>query len=165
MKKLLTVLVISTTSVMAQAENQPLKAATADQLLNQLAPEDQPNTRSLRNLAPVQRSVDLVINFDLNSAKIKEPSKPLLDNLVAAMQTNRLLNIRFKIEGHTDAQGTPEHNLKLSQSRADSVISYLATKGIVKERLVSEGKGFSELLLPDSPRAVENRRVKISILP
>ena len=165
MNKLLAVLVLCATSAMSQTDGQPMKAATVDQLLNKLAPEEQPKTRSLRNLAPVQRSVDLVINFDLDSAKIKEPSKPLLDNLAAAMQSDRLMNIKFKVEGHTDAQGTPDHNLKLSQSRADSVIAYMTTKGIEKERLVGEGKGFSELLLPESPKAAENRRVKISTLP
>jgi outer membrane protein OmpA-like peptidoglycan-associated protein len=134
MNKLLVALLLCATSAMSQTDGQPLKAATVDQLLNKLA--------------PVQRSVDLVINFDLDSAKIKEPSKPLLDNLAAAMQSDRLMNIKFKVEGHTDAQGTSDHNLKLSLSRADSVIAYMATKGIEKERLVGEGKGFSELLVP-----------------
>lgn len=166
MNKLLVALMLCATSAIAQTDNQPLKAATVDQLLNKLAPEGQPITRSLsRNLVPVKRSVDLVINFDLDSAKIKEPSKPLLDNLVAAMQSDRLMKIKFKVEGHTDAQGTKDHNLRLSQSRAESVIAYMATKGIEKERLVGEGRGFSELLLPNAPKAAENRRVKISTLP
>ena len=161
MKRLLTLLMIS--SALAQT---PIQNATVNDLVEKLAPaEEQSKTRSLRNLQPKPKSIDLVIQFDLDSAKLKEPSKPLLDNLAAAMKSDRLMNIKFKIEGHTDAQGSQEHNLKLSQSRAESVIAYMSDQGIDKERLVGEGKGFSELLLPDKPKAAENRRVRITTQP
>jgi OOP family OmpA-OmpF porin len=166
MKKLLALLLISTASYSQVAL--PIKSATVNDLVEKLAPtEDQPKTRSFapRNIVPQAKSIDLVIQFDLDSAKLKESGRPLLDNLVAAMQNDRLMNIKFKIEGHTDAQGSENYNLKLSQSRADSVINYLASKGIEKERLAGEGKGFSELLLPEKPKAAENRRVRISTQP
>ena len=161
MKRLLTLLMIS--SALAQA---PIQNATVNDLVEKLAPaEEQSKTRSLRNLQPKPKSIDLVIQFDLDSAKLKEPSKPLLDNLAAAMKSDRLMSIKFKVEGHTDAQGSQDHNLKLSQSRAESVIAYMSNQGIDKERLVGEGKGFSELLLPDKPKAAENRRVRITTQP
>jgi outer membrane protein OmpA-like peptidoglycan-associated protein len=144
----------------------PIQNATVNDLVERLAPaEEQSKTRSLRNIQPKPKSIDLVIQFDLDSAKLKEPSKPLLDNLAAAMKSDRLMSIKFKIEGHTDAQGSQEHNLKLSQSRAESVIAYMSDQGIDKERLLGEGKGFSELLLPDKPKAAENRRVRITTQP
>jgi len=40
----------------------------------------------------------------------------------------------------------------------------MAEKGISKDRLTAEGKGFSDLLYPDKPQAMENRRVRISTL-
>ena len=161
MKRLLPLLLIST--AMGQT---PIQNATVNDLVERLAPaEEQSKTRSLRNLQPKPKSIDLVIQFDLDSAKLKEPSKPLLDNLAAAMKSDRLMSIKFKIEGHTDAQGSQEHNLKLSQSRAESVIAYMSDQGIDKERLLGEGKGFSELLLPDKPKAAENRRVRITTQP
>ena len=161
MKRLLPLLLIST--AMGQT---PIQNATVNDLVERLAPaEEQSKTRSMRNLQPKPKSIDLVIQFDLDSAKLKEPSKPLLDNLAAAMKSDRLMSIKFKIEGHTDAQGSQEHNLKLSQSRAESVIAYMSDQGIDKERLLGEGKGFSELLLPDKPKAAENRRVRITTQP
>ena len=161
MKRLLPLLLIST--AMGQT---PIQNATVNDLVERLAPaEEQSKTRSLRNIQPKPKSIDLVIQFDLDSAKLKEPSKPLLDNLAAAMKSDRLMSIKFKIEGHTDAQGSQEHNLKLSQSRAESVIAYMSDQGIDKERLLGEGKGFSELLLPDKPKAAENRRVRITTQP
>ena len=166
MKTLLALLLIST-AVFSQAPA-PIKKATATDLVEKLAPtEDQPKTRSLgsRNIVPQPKRVDIVIQFDLDSAKLKEPSKPLLDNLVEAMKNDRLAAIKFKVEGHTDAQGSEQHNFKLSQSRAESVMAYLTSQGIDKDRLSGEGKGFSELLVPEKPKAAENRRVRITTLP
>ncbi len=167
MKKLMAMLLIS--SAANSQVPAPIKNATANDLVEKLAPatDDQPKTRSLgsRNIIPQPKSIDLVIQFDLDSAKLKEPSKPLLNNLVEAMKNDRLAAIKFKIEGHTDAQGTEQHNLKLSQGRAESVIAYITSLGVDKERLTGEGKGFSELLVPEKPKAAENRRVRITTQP
>jgi len=141
-----------------------MKNASVDQLVEQLAGPEQPKTRSLRNLKPEPRSIDLVIQFDFDSAKLQESSKPLLDNLVAAMKNDRLMSVRFKVEGHTDAKGSEAYNQNLSMRRAESVVNYMADKGIEKERMEGIGKGFSDLLYPDKPQAMENRRVRITTL-
>lgn len=72
-------------------------------------------------------------------------------------ELNRLVNLlkevpRLKIElsGHTDNVGGKEHNMKLSQSRADAVRKYLIGKGISAARLTSKGYG------PTSPIATNN---------
>ncbi len=161
MKKCLLIPVIMAFSA---AFAQPIKNATVEQLVEQLAGPEQPLTRSLRNLKPEPRSIDLVIQFDFDSAKLQENSKPLLDNLVTAMKTDRLMNMRFKIEGHTDAKGSESYNQNLSMRRAESVVIYMADKGIGKDRMESIGKGFSDLLYPDKPQAMENRRVRITTL-
>ena len=166
MKTLLALLLISTAAF--SQVSAPIKSATANDIVEKLAPaEDQPKTRSLgsRNIIPQPKSIDLVIQFDLDSAKLKPDSKPLLSSLVEAMKNDRLAAIKFKIEGHTDAQGTEQHNLKLSQSRAESVMAYLTSQGVDKERLTGEGKGFSDLLLPEKPKAAENSRVRITTHP
>ena len=156
-----------TTPLLCLAQS-PIKNATANDLVEKLAPsEDQPKTRSLgnRNIIPQPKSIDLVIQFELDSAKLKADAKPLLNSLVDAMKNDRLASVRFKVEGHTDALGTEQHNLKLSQNRADKVIAYLTSQGVDKDRLAGEGKGYSELLLPEKPKAAENRRVRITTQP
>ena len=165
--KILILLLLISTSAYSQVQA-PIKNATVNDLVDKLAPaEDQPKTRSLgsRNIIPQPKSIDLVIQFDLDSAKLKPDSLPLLSSLVEAMKNDRLASIKFKVEGHTDAQGSEQHNLKLSQSRADSVMAYLTSQGADKARLKGEGKGFSDLLLPEKPKAAENRRVRITTQP
>ena len=135
---------------------QPMKNASVDQIVERLTA---PATRTLR-IEP--RSIDLVIQFDFDSANLQESSKPLLDNLVSAMKTDRLMSLRFKVEGHTDAKGSEAYNQNLSMRRAESVVSYMTDNGIDKRRLEGIGKGFSELLYPDKPQAMENRRVRIT---
>ncbi len=147
---------------------QPIKQATATELVERLAPAAlNGNTRSIgqRNIVVQPKSVDLVVQFDLDSAKLKESNRPLLDSLVEAMKNERLVHVRFKLEGHTDAQGSEAYNLQLSQSRAESVLAYLSAKGVDQLKLSTEGKGFSDLLFPDKPFAAENRRVRITALP
>jgi outer membrane protein OmpA-like peptidoglycan-associated protein len=165
--KILILLLLLSTSTFSQVQA-PIKNATANDLVGKLAPaEDQPKTRSMgnRNIIPQPKSIDLVIQFDLDSAKLKPDSMPLLSSLVEAMKNDRLAAVKFKVEGHTDAQGSEQHNLKLSQSRADSVMAYLTSQGVDKERLTGEGKGFSDLLMPEKPKAAENRRVRITTQP
>jgi len=165
--KTLIALLLLSTSAYSQVQV-PIKNATANDLVEKLAPaEDQPKTRSMgnRNIIPQSKSIDLVIQFDLDSAKLKPDSMPLLSSLVEAMKNDRLAAIKFKVEGHTDAQGSEQHNMKLSQSRAESVMAYLTSQGVDRERLKGEGKGFSDLLLPEKPKAAENRRVRITTQP
>ena len=153
-------LALAAWSAMAQ---QPIQSATADQLVDKLAPP-KALTRSLRNLAPEPRKIDLMIQFDFNSARLQETSRPLLTSLAEAMGSERIKALHFKVEGHTDAVGKASYNQQLSEKRAQSVLEFLSGKGVEKDRLLAEGKGSSELLLPDKPDAMENRRVRITTL-
>jgi len=150
----------------ATAQAQPLKSATTEQLIEKLA-EPYSNSRSLtpRNLSIQPRSVDMMIQFEFDSFKIKPESKPILDSLAGALKNERLKDISFLVEGHTDGKGTAEYNQTLSIKRANAVVEYLTQLGIEPERLKPLGKGFSDLFAPDKPFAMENRRVRVSTIP
>ena len=149
----------------------PIQSATPDELIEKLNPNSATNatplrTRGFRNLTPEVRekpNVDLVIQFEFNSALLLPDSRPLLDNLAQAINSDQLRGLAFLVEGHTDGVGKPAYNLKLSDQRASSVLRYLSSKGVSKERLKAIGKGSNELLLPEKPDAAENRRVKIAL--
>lgn len=143
---------------------QLVQQASTEDLIEKLAPAP-PSTRSMRNLAPKPVAVDLSVPFDFDSARLHASSKPLLDNLALAMNSERLAGLRFKVEGHTDAKGKPEYNQELSARRAAAVQAYLIGQNVNADRLQAVGKGASELLLPEKPLASENRRVRISWVP
>lgn len=147
------------------AQAQALSSASVNDIVDRLAEPPSSQTRGLRNLTPAPRSLDLVIQFDFGSSTLQEEGRRLLDNLAAAMTSQRLAAQRFRVEGHTDAKGSEAYNMTLSLQRAQAVTAYLNRHGVSKDRLESVGKGFSDLLLPEQPQAMENRRVRITAIP
>jgi len=112
--------------------------------------------------APAPRpSLSLLIQFDLNSARVRPESQQALANLSQALQSAELAASRFAIEGHADAKGREDYNRKLSELRAQAVTEFLAARGVRADRLAPVGKGASELANPADPYAAENRRVRI----
>ena len=138
----------------------PRQNLSVDELVEALTPKYSA-TRSLRNLSVQPARVDLIINFDFDSARIQDGSKPQLENLVSAMKQQALESLRFGVEGHTDGKGGDRYNLALSERRAKSVADFLARGGVSADRLVPAGKGYAELLNKGDPYSPENRRVRI----
>lgn len=73
----------------------------------------------------------------------------------------------FLVEGHTDSVGSAESNMILSRQRAQSVVEYLVSRGVPRERLHARGLGESRPVAPnDSPaNRANNRRVEIIVSP
>ncbi|MBP9688195.1 MAG: OmpA family protein, partial [Bacteroidia bacterium] len=104
------------------------------------------------------------IFFDLYSAVLKDESMPELNRLVSLMKDNKDMSI--EIAGHTDATGSDEENLLLSEKRAASVRAYLISKGIKEARLFSIGYGETQPIA-DNNNDIDsqlNRRVEFKIL-
>lgn len=102
--------------------------------------------------------------FDFNKAAIKPESDSLLTEVAKVMTAHPEIQ-RVRVEGHTDNKGGAAYNLKLSQKRADSVITWLSSHGIAAERLIAKGMGLSTPLVPNDTegnRAL-NRRVEFHI--
>ena len=104
------------------------------------------------------------IRFEPASAEVPARARPLLAQVVAAMQ--RHPSLRLRIEGHTDDQGTPQHNLPLSRGRAEKVRDYLVAAGIAAERLEVSALGSSRPLnAAATPEGrAENRRVDLRVV-
>ena len=106
-------------------------------------------------------SLALSIQFEPNSSRVRAESGALLGSLVAALQSPELKGNRFIIEGHADARGAAERNLRLSQERADEVRLYLVALGVHPSRLRAVGRGNSQPANAADPAAAENRRVRV----
>lgn len=102
--------------------------------------------------------------FPVGRARISEDSYSELDVVVAMMKEN--VTMVIQLEGHTDYQGNPRDNLKLSRSRVEAVKHYLTSKGIAKSRVKTKAFGGTMPLSRDNtPEAHRlNRRVELRIL-
>lgn len=102
--------------------------------------------------------------FQLGKSKISPESYDELQVVVKMLNENK--NMIIQLEGHTDYQGNPRDNLKLSQDRVDAVKNYLISKGITKNRIKTKAFGGTMPLSRDeTPEGHSlNRRVELRIL-
>ena len=97
-------------------------------------------------LTPAKASFDQ-ITFELNSDRISPKARGILDKLGKVLQSDELVDVEYVIEGHTDASGTLDYNMRLSKRRAESVKRYLVESfQIEPSRLKTAGRGPTDLL-------------------
>jgi OOP family OmpA-OmpF porin len=94
-------------------------------------------------IVPVARTQQycsiLDIQFEINKSTVQRESEEKLEKVVTFMR--KYPDTTAVIEGHTDEVGTSADNMRLSQSRADGVVNYLASRGIARSRLQAVGYG------------------------
>ena len=131
---------------------------------------------------PEEMVIDLTIFFEFDSALLKTECKTQVDALCSAIQANEDATAAmvadgiaaempasshgtYQIIGHTDASGSVQYNLSLSQARADEVVRYMVREcGIDGSILQAVGMGEGKLKDPANPRADANRRVEIQVV-
>ncbi len=109
------------------------------------------------------------IFFDFDKATLRPLSNVELKNLIRLMKSNP--GMKVEISGHTDSKGDAAYNQKLSEERAQAVVSYLIANGIDSKRLTAKGYGKSQPAAAnkkadgsDNPEGRQlNRRVELTI--
>jgi outer membrane protein OmpA-like peptidoglycan-associated protein len=113
-----------------------------------------------------QVSIPGELEFDTDKATIKDTqgSKDILNTLSDFMKQNPNVT-KLRIEGHTDNVGTPDHNMKLSQERADAVKKWLTDHGTDGGRLVTQGYGQTHPLVDNdtADHKAMNRRTEFHV--
>jgi outer membrane protein OmpA-like peptidoglycan-associated protein len=105
------------------------------------------------------------IYFDFNKATLKPESYRELNNLKKIMDQNPWYKV--EIAGHTDAIGSAQFNMELSQKRAQAVVNYLVKQGINPGRLIAKGYGETQPLASNDDELEGrelNRRVEFKII-
>ncbi len=80
--------------------------------------------------------------YDYDDAAIRSDAKPVLNKLVRLLNDNP--GIAIEIQAHCDARGSQAYNLGLSNRRAQSVVDFLVSEGISKNRLKAKGFGKAQ---------------------
>jgi OOP family OmpA-OmpF porin len=102
--------------------------------------------------------------FDFNKADLKPEAKAKLDDLVSKTKE---INLEVIIAvGHTDSIGGDAYNDKLSVKRAESIKTYLTSKGVEANRVYTEGKGKKQPVADNKTAEgrAKNRRVEIEVV-
>ena len=102
------------------------------------------------------------IQFNLGSDVIRPESWVTVGRIADALHHPLLLGDRFLVVGNTDASGTRQLNLELSQKRALAVVEMLVTVfRVAPERLLALGLGEEALFDQKNPLDGVNRRVEL----
>jgi uncharacterized repeat protein (TIGR01451 family) len=122
------------------------------------------NPANNRSSAKVYSSI---ISFEINKTAITPVSDSLLSmitpDLAAAIANNP--NVVFEIGGHTDTNGSDEHNQNLSDLRATSVRDFFISHGVPAASLVAKGYGERFPRFPENERGIQRRNRRIEIKP
>jgi OmpA-OmpF porin, OOP family len=111
------------------------------------------------------------IYFEFNNSVLTSESKSLIDSTLLVIM-KEYPNIVVEIGAHTDHLGGSTYNLELSKKRAGSVVQYLISKGIDKERMEPIGYGEIKPLIPSidangndiSEAREKNRRIEFKLI-
>ncbi len=77
--------------------------------------------------------------YPFDKAEVSPESAPALERLAKLLTDNP--HITIELAAHTDYRGNEAYNLNLSQRRAESVVQFLLSKGIARDRLTAKGYG------------------------
>lgn len=101
------------------------------------------------------------ITFDTDKSSITTEGTDLVIQIAEALKNDPTLKIA--IEGHTDNTGDAAHNKKLSDDRANAVLTALVGQKIDKSRLTAKGYGAERPLVANDSEdnRAKNRRVEL----
>ena len=120
--------------------------------------------------SPEQRLIELrnfkfdPIYFDYDKYEIKAEYQDYLRKMIKMVKSHS--DLRIKITGHTDADGSDKYNEKLSQNRAKALIRFFEGNGLEKSRVVIDFKGEKQPVDSNKTPAgkQKNRRVDFAFI-
>ena len=105
------------------------------------------------------------VTFKFDSADLKPEFFSVLHSV--ALVVNKYPKTLIDIAGHTDSVGTEQYNQELSQRRAQTVATYLASQNVLTTRMDVRGYGETHPIAPNDTAAgrAQNRRVEVTLIP
>lgn len=111
----------------------------------------------------IKITFDSGLLFAVNKADLQPQSKANLENLAKTL--SKYADTDVLVEGDTDNSGSDDHNLDLSNRRAQAVTNYLKTLGVDGSRVSSVGLGETNPVASNDTDygRQQNRRVEVAI--
>ncbi len=111
----------------------------------------------------IKITFDSGLLFAVDQSALSTTSASNIDQLAATL--NKYDDTEVLIEGHTDADGSDDHNMDLSEARAKSVERRLVAQGVRPGRVSTIGYGESQPIADNttSDGKAQNRRVEVAI--
>jgi len=108
---------------------------------------------------------DDALKFPLNKATLSPEAEERLSAFAERLKGENK-NVYVEVQGHTDATGTPEGNMRLGAERAEAVRRYLNKHGVALNRIATISYGEDEPVAPNDTREGRsaNRRVVLVVL-
>jgi outer membrane protein OmpA-like peptidoglycan-associated protein len=103
------------------------------------------------------------MKLPFDSAELTSEARSNLRKLADSLQAETRTNVM--ILGHTDSDGNPAYNQRLSERRGSSAEDFLASLGVSSSRLASRGRGEAEPIASNGTEEGrrQNRRVEVAI--
>jgi outer membrane protein OmpA-like peptidoglycan-associated protein len=120
---------------------------------------------TVRMLEPQPDQLVLRVQFETDKTALLPKSRPVLDTIALAILATP--GSHWEVQGHTDSVGTREHNRILGQGRAQTVVDYLARRGVDRGILNAVGFGYDRPVFSNSTvyGRAQNRRVQLRRIP
>ncbi|HEY3202250.1 MAG TPA: OmpA family protein [Thermoanaerobaculia bacterium] len=108
---------------------------------------------------------DDATKFPVNRHQLSQEAKDQLDAFAERLKSENK-NVFLEIQGHTDATGPDDYNLKLGEARAEAVRRYLNKQGVALNRMSTISYGKAEPVESNKTREgrSKNRRVVVIVL-
>jgi len=105
------------------------------------------------------------ILFDFNKSTLSNQGKSTLDKIASDISGQRT-GYMLEVQGYTDAKGTEQYNIGLSQRRAEAVERYLVSKNVPLFRISIVGLGRDNPVADNKTKEgqAQNRRVEVRVL-
>lgn len=105
------------------------------------------------------------VYFDTNKFNVNAASEKMLSKLATILVEYPDTNVL--VVGHTDSSGADEYNMTLSKNRANSVTSFMTSKGLAASRFTTKWFGEEQPVADNSTAEgrAKNRRVNLAIVP
>ena len=108
---------------------------------------------------------DNSVKFPLDSSKLSPEAQTRLPDFVQKLKTENK-NVYLEIQGHTDATGSKDLNMRLGEQRAEAVRLFMNQQGVPLNRMSTISYGANSPVAPNNTRQgrAQNRRVVLVVM-